>query len=206
MGHYLATNRRAPLFPVPAEAGYFSATMMFPAIVRQRSDMALIRPLTKRETVWPKSEIGPEERKGIIADDRPGAADERAEAMRRKNGGPGVRPGGVHKRNIAILDVQRELACESDCLRRFYEGMSGDGWEEHASWQKLLVQLRAPDGEPIELDRIANLSKSEIEHYRDELYGVRAKWVDRKKLPMTLTRVIELKLPSNNLVGQLPDW
>jgi hypothetical protein len=144
-------------------------------------------------------------REGRIVDDTPGDANLREAAMRRRNGGPGVVPGGVRKHNPRIIDVQREYTLESDCLRRFYEEMGGDEWVEHASWQKLLMQLRTPDGEPIELNRVANMSSSEITHFRNELDGLRSKWVDKKVLPPLLTRVVEIRMPSNNLVGPLPD-
>ena len=104
-----------------------------------------------------------------------------------------------------MIDIQREFTLESDCLRRFYEEMGGDHWVQHASWQKLLMQLRAPDGTPLDLNRVATLNTSEITHFRNELDGLRSKWVDKKALPPLLTRIIEIRMPSNNLVGPLPD-
>lgn len=132
-------------------------------------------------------------------------ADKRAADAARRNGGPGIKPGGVRKHKSATVDVQRVLAEESVCLRDFYEGLAGDGWIEHSSWQKLLVQLRMPDGSPIELDRIASMTATEMDHFRDEILGVKARWVNRRVYPKDLLRVVELILPSNNLIGRIPD-
>jgi len=148
--------------------------------------------------------MAPEPRNGVIADDREGDEDKRAADLARRNGGPGIVPGGVRKTRTVIIDVKRLMAEESDCLRRFYEESGGDQWKDHKSWQKLLVQLRTPDGKTVELDRIANMPSSEMEHFRDELLGCRAKWVNKTVFPASLTRVIELRLPSNNIVGPIP--
>lgn len=125
--------------------------------------------------------------------------------MLRRNGGPGIVPGGVRPHKEKPLNVARELALESDCLRRFYDEAGGDDWVEHNSWQKLLVQIRNPDGSPMDIDTISNIPPTNINHYRDELHGLRAKWVDKRKLPPNLTRVVELHMPNNNLVGHMPD-
>ena len=147
----------------------------------------------------------PESRGGVITDDREGDSDKRMADLARRNGGPGIVPGGVRKHRPKIINVRRELALESVVLRQFYEETGGDRWTEHNSWQKLLVQLRAPDGKMIDLDRMANMSPAELDHFRNELCGLRAKWVNKKVLPPTLTRVVEIKMPSNNLTGVLPD-
>jgi hypothetical protein len=177
--------------------------MMFPAMARHTDD----QPAYRTPTIFkPSLEKSPyEERGGIIADERDGEANIRAADLARKNGGPGIVPGGVRKNRIKTIEVRRELAVESECLRRFYEALRGDDWTEHNSWQKLLVQLRQPDGKPRDIDMLANASAAELKHFRDELYGLRAKWVNKKTLPPTLTRVIEIKMPSNNVVGVLPD-
>jgi hypothetical protein len=177
--------------------------MMFPAMIRHTDDEPAYRMLTPSKPLLEKPPR--EERGGILVDERDGEADVRAANLARKNGGPGIVPGGVHKNRAKIIEVRRELALESECLRHFYEATHGDDWTEHNSWQKLLVQLRQPDGKPRDIDMLANASAAELEHFRDELYGLRAKWVDKKTLPPTLTRVIEIKMPSNNLVGVLPD-
>jgi Leucine-rich repeat (LRR) protein len=151
-----------------------------------------------------KSIFGFRARSGIVLDAR-GDEDVRKEEVARRNGGPGIKPGGVRKSRVRELDIQRELALESDFLRQFYEGVKGDNWYCNENWNNLLSQLRNIDGTPIEIDLIANMASSDITHYRDELFGIRAKWMDKKKFPKTLTHVVELKMPSNNLVGKIPD-
>mmetsp|Transcript_20880 Transcript_20880/g.24667 ORF Transcript_20880/g.24667 Transcript_20880/m.24667 type:complete len:371 (-) Transcript_20880:104-1216(-) len=176
--------------------------MMFPALIRHSGEPPARReapPLPK----W-KSILGFQPRSGIIIDER-GDDDIRKAEVARRNGGPGIKPGGVRKRRVKELDIQRELALESDFLRQFYEAVDGDNWYDNDSWHKLLSQLRNINGTPIEIDLIANMPSSDITHYRDELFGLRAKWVDKIKYPSTLTHVIELKMPSNNLVGQIPE-
>jgi hypothetical protein len=152
-------------------------------------------------------------RSGKLEEGREGD-DQRLADLARKNGGPGVvsadekerrRNPNKPLRKAKALDVRRKYAEESMCLLKFYEAMNGDKWVEHNSWQKLLVQLRAPDGSTLELDRVASMSASEITHFRDELHGVRSKWVNKSKLPKLLTQVVELKMPSNGIKGQLPN-
>jgi hypothetical protein len=175
---------------------------MFPALARHSGEPAVRRD-TSRSLKW-KLFFPYRERTGVIMDHR--GDDVRAAEAARRNGGPGVKPGGVHKRKVKELDIQRELALESDYLRQFYEEMKGDEWYDHSNWHKLLSQLRNIDGTPIQIDLIANMASSDITHYRDELFGIRAKWVDKTKFPANLTHVIELRMPSNNLVGPIPEW
>jgi len=151
--------------------------MFLPVLIRQ-TEVEPVSHKEKKRTPW-SILISPLERLGVVAVEGEDA-DERAAAIARKNGGPGIKPGGVRKHKTESVDVQRKLAEESIALREFYEGTQGDTWVEHASWQKLLVQLRTPDGRALDLDRIASLPASEIEHFRDELSGVKALWVNRK--------------------------
>ena len=48
------------------------------------------------------------------------------------------------------VDEMKELALESDCLRRFFEDANGTQWLNISGRPKLLQQLRKPDGTPLE--------------------------------------------------------
>lgn len=139
----------------------------------------------------------------IIEDTREGASDIRMAQIWRMRGGPGVLPGGVRKRKGKPVDIMKSRAEESDVLRRFYEELAGPHWNNKSRWEKLLRQLRKPDGTPIEMERLATMAPTEITHFRDA-YGLRSKWVNRKMLPESLTSVIELRFPSNNMTGAVP--
>ena len=69
-------------------------------------------------------------------------------------------PGGVRKRKGKPVDIMKSRAEESDVLRRFYEELAGPHWNNKSRWEKLLRQLRKPDGTPIEMDTVCGRSGS----------------------------------------------